>query len=204
MADEVQNSMQIFCRIRAFFSTLAYISIHEPDWFPLQDLIFTEDKFFDLLQWTKDKRRPPLSHFITAWALTLRFMSDEVRTNGRKLGSLVRETSSWQSAWTCWSPPATTTTVASASAGSSDRVRDLEKQLADKRREAQRLQSERDRLATSISNKGGGRGSDDRGLARPFRRGDYRQEGKRESRPEEPQRKKGNRGKGSWGDTQHR
>ena len=201
IADEVQSSIQIFERSRAFFSTIAYVCVNEPEWFSQQDLIFIEDKLLELLQWTKDKRRPPLSHFIAAWAVTLRFFSDEIRTSGRNLGALVRETSSWQSNWTSWTPPPTSSGTPSGAspAVTSSRVQELEKMLAEKRREAASLQSERDKLARRVN----GRGEEYRSRGQSPRRPDHRQEDNRDRRQRSP-RRKGDGGKGGKGGSQRR
>ena len=46
--------------------TLAYVCIGNSDMFNYQDVIFFEDKLLELVQWTKDGRRPPISHLTSA------------------------------------------------------------------------------------------------------------------------------------------
>ena len=94
-AEAVQSSMQAYERARAFFGTLAWVAVNKGDWFTFQDFLFVDDRMMELLQFTKDGRRPPLSHFTMAWAQTLRFIIYSIRTTGRTMGPLMRETSSW-------------------------------------------------------------------------------------------------------------
>ena len=146
VADEVCSAMQIYERGRAFAHTLAYVCIGCSDMFSYQDVIFLDDKLLELVQWTRDGRRPPVSHLTAAWAQTMRFLSDELRTSRRKLSVLVRETASWTSYWTSWSPPATSTQAHPSAHGHTDvgsaRIRELEGQLAGKKSEAARYQSQ--------------------------------------------------------------
>ena len=110
IADEVLSSIQCYERGRAFFSTLVWVCIADPTMFAFQDAIFMEDRLLELIQTSVEGRRPPASHFTAAWAKMLRFFSDEIRTSSRKLGVLVRETSSWTSFWTSWTPASSSTT----------------------------------------------------------------------------------------------
>ena len=198
VADEVFTSMQIFERSRAFFSTVAYVCVNDPSFFGLQDLIYMEDKILELLQFTKDKRRPPVQHFVAAWALTLRFFSDEIRTSGRALSTLIRETASWQSNWTSWSPPSSPPSSSHGPAANpSQREKELERMLTNARREAAGLQSERDRLAAKS-------GRNDRGRDRAY---SPRRDDRRDTRDRTPKRDNGNgkgKGKGKKGDRDNR
>ena len=46
IADAVERAFELFGRIRAFFMTLAYISVATPTWFPLQAAMQAIDKVF--------------------------------------------------------------------------------------------------------------------------------------------------------------
>ena len=147
IADEVLSSIQCFERGRAFFSSVAWVCVADPTMFSYQDSIFMEDRLLELIQTSVDGRRPPASHFVAAWAKMMRFFSDEIRTSGRKLGALVRETSSWTSFWSTWSPgPSSSTTYQHhPDTGPSAKEDELRKLLDAKQKECRALQSERDR-----------------------------------------------------------
>ena len=57
VANEVSTSMDAFARIRAFFYTVSFVTIHEPNFFSYQDALFAEGRVFSLLQVTVDRRR---------------------------------------------------------------------------------------------------------------------------------------------------
>ena len=194
VADEVQNSMELFCRARAFFSTCALVTVHEPTYFPLQDLVYMEDKLFDLLQYVHKSgdrtRRPPLAHFIGAWAMTLRIFSDEIRTNARTLSSLVHDTSAWQSAWTSWSPPAGDVGQQHSSGSAPGRERELEREIDRLKKLAASVQSQRDR--DNNARNYACRGNDDREK-------EWRDSRKRDRSPGKGDPKGGKKGKGGKG-----
>ena len=110
--------------------------------FSFQGAIFMDGRLLELIQTSVDGRRPPASHFVAAWARMMRFFSDEVRTSNRKFGAIVRETSSWTSFWTSWTPGSTTTTYhhQQLEGGPSAREAELERMLDRKTKECKTLQ----------------------------------------------------------------
>ena len=154
IADQVTNVLELYTRIRAFFGTVAFCMIHEPERFALQDIIFIEDKMLSMLQMTKEGKRPPLVHFTTAWATTNQTWSDEVRTSGKSLAILVKETATWTPAWLSWAPPTSDAhsghrpdyTAVTATGTGSAKERELQEQLDKTRKWAAEMQSQRDRL----------------------------------------------------------
>ena len=157
IADQVTNVLELYTRLRAFFNTVAFVTVHEPSFFGLQDVIFIEDKILCLLQMTKNDRRPPLVFFTTAWATTMQLWSDEVRTSGKTLAVLVKETASWTPPWQAWTPPATGSvsqtdysTVPATGAGSA-KERELQNELDKARKWAADMQSQRDKLRNELN-----------------------------------------------------
>ena len=155
---EVSSLMDLYARAQAFFYTYALVCILNKDFFPYQDCVYMNCKIYSLLQTTIDGRHPPLSHFIMAWARTMQYFADEVRTNQSTLGALVRTTSSWTAFWSSWSPSSTgASSEVQANTVSPSRMTELEKEVARLRTETARLQSQRDRaLHAAGLNKGGG------------------------------------------------
>ena len=94
-------------RMKAFFNTVALVTVHIPDFFDYQDVAFIEDKILNLKQFTKENRRPPLVFWTTAWATTMQTWSDEIRTSGKTLSVLTKETATWTPPWLSWDPTPT-------------------------------------------------------------------------------------------------
>ena len=160
IADQVTNSLELYMRMKAFFNTVALVTVHIPDFFDYQDVVFIEDKILNLLQFTKDSRRPPLVFWTTAWATTMQTWSDEIRTSGKTLSILTKETATWTPPWLSWNPTPSgsgsspdASTVLATGAGSA-KERELQRELDYSRRWASQMQSERDRaLSTRGSQK---------------------------------------------------
>ena len=119
-------------------------------------MTFIGDKLLNLLQLSKDGRRPPVVFFTTAWATLMQLWSDEIRTTGKPLAALTRETASWAPTWQTWSPtssPGSTSPdysiVPPLGAGSS-KERNLQAELGKARTWAASMQSERDRLQNEL------------------------------------------------------
>ena len=58
--DVVEDKIELWTRIRALLMTLSYVSIEEPDWFPLQVAVLTAEHILKLITATFNKERPPL------------------------------------------------------------------------------------------------------------------------------------------------
>ena len=147
VADQVANHIELYTRMRAWFNTIALVTVGE-EFFTYQDVIYIEDRLLSLLQFTRDKRRPPILFFTTAWATTQQTWSDEIRTTGKTLATLVKETASWMPVWTSWVPPSGGSSdlgqVQSIGNGSA-KERELQNELDKARRWAADMQSQRDR-----------------------------------------------------------
>ena len=148
VADQVANHMELYTRMRAWFNTIALVTVGE-DFFTYQDVVYIEDRLIGLLQFTRDGRRPPIIFFTTAWATTLQTWSDEIRTTSKTLATLVKENASWTPVWTSWVPPAGSTQpdfgqVPSSGNGSA-KDRELQVELDKARKWAGEMQSQRDK-----------------------------------------------------------
>lgn len=103
--DMIQNSMEVYMRARAWFMTLAFVSVRNRAWFDVQTAVFASDKIMELVQMTSAGQSPPLSHFICAWAATVNYFSEQVRVTGQPLLTFVKNTGAWEHRWS-WSAPA--------------------------------------------------------------------------------------------------
>ena len=176
VADQVANHMELYTRMRAWFNTIALVTVGE-EFFTYQDVIYIEDRLLALLQFTRDGRRPPIIFFTTAWATTQQTWSDEIRTTGKTLATLVKETASWAPVWTSWVPPAGGSSdfgqVPSIGNGSG-KERELQNELDKARRWASEMQSQRDKARAAQQ---GSSSSHQRSRSRQAERGAQRESG---------------------------
>jgi len=110
--DVLPNSIEVYTRARAWFITLAFVSIGNSSWFDLQTALFASEKILELVQYTSGGHAPPLSHFISAWAATINHFSEQVRISGDPVITFVKNTGSWEHKWS-WSAPASYAPAAS-------------------------------------------------------------------------------------------
>ena len=92
-------------RIEAQFNTWAFVSVQEPKWFSLQDVL----QFMDILNELFRRRyrggtRPPLDFFLKAYLRTMGHFVDQVSTHDRLLKDVVKSHSEWIHFWTGWEP----------------------------------------------------------------------------------------------------
>ena len=79
IADRVDKAFELYVRIRAFLMTLAYVSIADPAWFPLQIAMEVSEQIMGFITNTFDSRSPPLSFLLAAWAATIHYFSEQIR-----------------------------------------------------------------------------------------------------------------------------
>ena len=159
--DVLPNSMEVFTRARAWFVTLAFVSIGNPKWFDLQTALFASEKILELVQCTSGGAAPPLAHFIGAWAATINYFSEQVRITGEPVNTFVKNTGSWEHRWT-WSAPASYSPASSASyshasSGHSDLPRNVAMDVESMQAQARYWQAVADRGRNEAKAKGKGK-----------------------------------------------
>ena len=95
----VHGQVEVFTRARAWFMTIAYVSIRRTGFLSLQAAIFASEKIMSLCLRTTDGVAPPIHFLVTAWAATISFFSEQVRVQNVTLESLVRSTGAWEHFW---------------------------------------------------------------------------------------------------------
>jgi hypothetical protein len=103
--DDISTYHELWKRIRADMTTIAHVSIVEPDYFSFADCERFSDTVLDCMHQTKDKQLAPVSHYIGAYIATMKKFSEEVTTNGKTLHELVQNDAQWLHYWTSWSAP---------------------------------------------------------------------------------------------------
>ena len=101
VSEEISGVFELWTRLRAFFTTLAYTSIDQKDWFNLEDV-------FHWLHLRHSGLRPPIHFYIDAFNNTCATFQSAIRAN-RTLSSVIRNTSEYQHFWTVLFQPKRTT-----------------------------------------------------------------------------------------------
>jgi len=93
-------------KIEAQFNMWAFVSIQDPSWFSFQDTLFFMDIINELFQkrW-RGATRPSLDFYKGAYVKTMNVFLEAVSVHERKLSDVVKDVSSWSTAWTAWDPP---------------------------------------------------------------------------------------------------
>ena len=105
VADSVPRPFDLYLRVRAWFFSLAFISVKRPEWFDLQDAWYASERILYFVLSQYNGMTPPTSYFVTAWALTINHFADAIRTQeGTTLKALVYNAGAWEHRWTNFVP----------------------------------------------------------------------------------------------------
>ena len=187
IADSIHRPVEIYQRCRAWFVTMAYVSIKNPAFVSYQDAIFASEKILQLVCQTFDGYPAPVSFYEAAWATTAKFFSEQLRTEAATtLSECIRNTGAWEHRWTTYVHRASNSnSQSSGSSGLPDVAADLLKQIKDIKQEAAKWQTASDRLRVENEHlrrdmgaraRGGG-GNDDGGKGHG---------GKKKNKPQQP------------------
>ena len=146
ISETVHRPSEIFLRLRAFFCTVAYVTIRKKSWFSLQDAVFMSDKIYKFTNQSFNGYFAPTPFYLASWASTINSFSEKIRIQGMSLSQCVHTTGGWEHFWTSFSPP----TVSDRSAGTPGNVgpdmpRDLQDQLRRAREDAKLWREKADR-----------------------------------------------------------
>ena len=105
IADAAVSQLDVYVRCRAWLMTLAYVTIRNKSYFDLQTAIFASEKILALVSQTFDDGHvAPTSFYVSAWASTVHYFSEQARVTSGPLKSIVMNTGAWEHKWTCWQP----------------------------------------------------------------------------------------------------
>ena len=104
VADLVKFPVDLYTRMRGWFTTMAFVSIKRTDWFDFQTAIFGSDKIIQFVSQTFDGNYAPMSHYANAWAGTVNYFADRVRVSKATLKDAVLNTGAWEHKWTNYTP----------------------------------------------------------------------------------------------------
>ena len=97
--DSIHMPIEVAARAKAWFMTVAFVSIRRIEWFDLQTAIFASEKIQDLVLATSGGTIPPVEHFNDAWTATIHFISEQVRITKQSLKTVVNNTGGWENKW---------------------------------------------------------------------------------------------------------
>ena len=134
VADAIEKAFELWVRIRAFFMTLAFVSIKYPKWFPLQSAMMASDLILQKIMATYKGRTAPLQFLVNAWAETTHWLSEQVRmgaseTPRRTPASIMDNAGAWETRW-AWNPSSGSDTSAGGGAVPQADDRVMKTQLA--------------------------------------------------------------------------
>ena len=151
--EHVSGVFEFWTRLRAFFTTLAYTSIDQKEWFGFGECEQFVDQDFQWLHLRHGGQRAPIQFCIDAFNSTCAIFQSAVRAS-RTLNSVIGNPSEYQHFWTVFVPNSKgDNTVKSRERkgwredpGTSDYKAGYEKAL----QAARNLQSERDRVVNEL------------------------------------------------------
>ena len=151
VSEEVSGVFELWTRLRAFFTTLAYTSIDQKDWFNFRECEQFVDQIFHWLHLRHSGLRPPIQFYIDAFNNTCATFQSAIRAN-RTLSSVIRNPSENQHFWTVFVPTKMDNTInrdrksGHGEPGTSDYRAGYERALLN----ARNLKSERDRVVNEL------------------------------------------------------
>lgn len=103
VVDHVERAFELYVRARAFFHTLALVTILTPDYFPLQTAMMTSELILAAVSASYGGRAPPVHFLVQAWAETIHHFSECARMSKRTAREVVENVAGWENRWK-WSP----------------------------------------------------------------------------------------------------
>ena len=103
-ADSVTRPIELYLRCRAWFVTMAYISIKDQTFMDFQTALFASDKVLGHVTQSIKGHYAPMTFYVAAWAGTLHHFSEAVRIQRRPLKEIILNLGTWEHKWTNWTP----------------------------------------------------------------------------------------------------
>ena len=167
--DPIGDTTELWLRIRALLSTLAYVSIPRPSWFGYSEADDLSDQIFVWINTKYEGRRLSLQFYMAAYVATFQYWFEEIRLHNTDLSVLVKNVQSYRQFWTQASavnakelPPTMTPPPAVRSGNSSvpdnAATTEIMREMARIRAQNDRLNSRVDHMGQNGSGSGGGNG----------------------------------------------
>jgi hypothetical protein len=98
--DPIGDTTELWLRIRALLSTLAYVSIPRPGWFGYGEADDLSDQIFAWINTKYEGRRLGLQFYMAAYVATFQQWFEEIRLHNTDLSVLVKNVQSYRPFWT--------------------------------------------------------------------------------------------------------
>ena len=105
--EDYRDNVELFKRIRALLNSLSLVTISDPTWLPFMTGDHFADQILDWMNATYNGQRYPLKFYSQAYACTMNYFIDEIRTNNTSMATLINNQAQYRSFWTTYVPPAT-------------------------------------------------------------------------------------------------
>ena len=157
MLDEINSAVEVYRRARAFFHTCAYICIPKPEFFDLQTAMAVSEQVLSFVTLTYEGVPPLLRALITAWAMTIHYMGEQVRVANRSLKEVCLAAGEWHHMWKFGGSESSEARGTKrrgedsrAGYGGPDVHPDISRDISAMQRTMTRLQSDRDRMQKDL------------------------------------------------------
>ena len=145
--EDVRSAHIFYLKVRAFWTTMAYVNIDQTQYMTYEACEETTDKILGWLHQRHRAGRPPTSFFVNAWEATSRVLQTGVR-KGEMPKDLLEADSSYQHFWTVYNPE---TKVQQQTEGNGQRKTDRMQDKSDKMdTRIAKLQQEKDRQISAL------------------------------------------------------
>ncbi len=153
--DAARSHFELWIRIRAFFTTIAFVSINDIEFMSFGGAEQMSDTILRLVHNNYGGSLAPVSHYVEAWAQTAKLMSEHVSTNEGLLETFVKSPSSWRHLWTNYVKPANAPAGRAAKTSSGPDIdKDLADDMATMKERVRNMQSQRDKALAQAKKAG--------------------------------------------------
>ena len=167
LLDEIKGHFDLYRRVRAYLWSTAYLCIEFRSWFSFQDALYVSERVLFHINATHQERRPPVAHFVQAWASTLSKWSDSIRTTNVTLNEATKQSAQWEHFWTMYASGNHNEPQGLLAIQDADP--DVRSKLDKTKEDLRRMQSEKDKAVNAVAalkrkgqatprGKGGGQG----------------------------------------------
>ena len=151
--DAARSHFELWIRIRAFFTTIAFARINDLDFMTLGGAVRMSDIVLRTVRLTSNGSLAPVTYDVGAWTQTAKLMSEHVSTNEGMLETFVRAPSSWRHLWTNFSKPANSNGRQKLHTGP-DMDQDLGDEVQKMKERVRDMQSQRDKALAQAKKAG--------------------------------------------------
>ena len=149
VSDEVRGHFEFYKRLRAYWWTMSWLSIELGQRFTFQVALYASERVLSFVNATHGAARPPVSHYVQAWANMVTPVADIVKTNGCTLAEAIMRSAEWEHFWTFFNPGSSSAGPGRSSIPVIADNHDVKKAMMNSP-EYRKMQGERDKALTQL------------------------------------------------------